>query len=578
MAITIQSQPSGSDPTPVSGCLEWCLLPAESDVLNPSGSFARVTVNFPATIGSIPPNGTEITIWGHVFTVDSTIGNSTATKFKVVSSGNTTGANFRAMLNANGFFLKDTAVNTDGVSLANTVIDWLACGEQQDFTGAAMDLAAITAMGGTFSVTNGVTPETVNGYMMQVRLLRGTFDTSNLYPPVTPFTGIFPFIDCDAVNAVCVDMMPQARRFVWSPMPDLTSTSEILPADNNMTAVFLLNYGWSYRDANCQPLSGDFATSYEVFVLNAAFAVEDKDTIARIWTRNDTPPLRQHFLTTQPKFHTLGENSFHWLWLLNSFSGTNYLIGQGTGNPFTLAKFRLVCEIYAVGSAIATDSFTLVYDLSVNPCLFMQVMCFNVSPARIADLSTNPTALANIGKYTVYVDALNSAETEFTRVTEELTVGVEHACENLTDMYFTDLTGGIVTILGEVTEKELVQEANEICLDVQCSDNRQEIAKYGGRIQANVRSFERVTWRARRNYTESEVNFFRNFKASPERWIQTLETTGGLPSEGVNKTYIAKRFLVDTGGVRIFQSGDYIELVVTGYTTDIPLQSPRNSG
>lgn len=85
---------------------------------------------------------------------------------------------------------------------------------------------------------------------------------------------------------------------------------------------------------------------------------------------------------------------------------------------------------------------------------------------------------------------------------------------------------------------------------------------------SQIRSYEKVTLRARRNFSDEEVAYFRSLKASPERWIQVPETgeTGG---------YIAKRLLVDTGGVKIMQSGEYIDLIITGTMQDIPIQSPR---
>lgn len=573
MAITLTSSPATDEPVPVSSCLEWCMTPDEADVLDPAGTFAEVTINLPATITPIPSDGATMTIWGHVFTVDSSLGTHTSTAFKVQSVGIGTAANIRSMLNSNLFFLKNTRVTTDGFNLRNTVIAWIACGEQDNFTGAAMDLQLITDMGGTFTVTNGVTPEFVPGYMIQFRLLRGDFVTQE-FSAVTPLMGTVPFVDCDTVNAVCVDMMRQARKFLWTKLPALTISSEIDPDESSVTGFFRFQYGWTYRDENCQPLSGDFAESEEVYAVNAAFEIEDKEGIGRFWT----PPtpgdgfLRQDFLTTQPTHHTLGEDSFAWLWLLNSFMGVNDLTGSGTGNPFSLDHFRLIIEIYNIGSVVPDITETVEYD-STNQ---FQVLNFNVSPERVADLAG--VDVSTIGKYGVYVNGYDAGETEFMRLTEELQFGVEHVCENLTDVYFLTPPGGIGTIIGEIQEREIQQEATEICLNTNCADDRAEIASRGGRTQANVRSFERVTWKARANYGEREVEFFRSFKASPERWIQVVEKDGGLLSEGVNKTYIAKRFLVEPGGVKIYQSGEYIDLVATGYMTDIPLQSPRYSG
>jgi len=139
MAITLTTDPATGEPATnpivVSDCLQWCLQPDVADVLTTPGTFAEVLVNFPSTIASIPADGTTIVIWGHTFEVDSTLGNSTANAFKIVSSGNITGAAFRQMLNANIFFAQNTVVDDDGLALRNTVITWNQCGEQGNFSG-----------------------------------------------------------------------------------------------------------------------------------------------------------------------------------------------------------------------------------------------------------------------------------------------------------------------------------------------------------------------------------------------------------------------------------------------------------
>ena len=85
-----------------------------------------------------------------------------------------------------------------------------------------------------------------------------------------------------------------------------------------------------------------------------------------------------------------------------------------------------------------------------------------------------------------------------------------------------------------------------------------------------IRSYEKVTLKARRNFADDEVAYFRSLKASPERWIQIAET--GEPGH-----YMAKKLIVDTGGVKIMQSGEYIDLIIEGTLQDIPIQSGLKS-
>lgn len=576
MAITLTTDPaSGSpatNPVVVSDCLQWCLQPDVSDVLTTPGTFATVLVNFPSTISSIPANGTEIVIWGHTFTVNSALGNSTANAFKISSSGNITGAAFRQMLNANIFFAQNTVIDDDDITLRNTVVVWNQCGEQANFSGANMDLSAITALGGTFTVTNGTTPVQTDGYTMQTRLFKVDAGT-NVASPVTEFEGLKPLIGCDEITETCVNYIKDAARLLFTPMPDLSTTSEIDPEEDTLTGRFLLQYGWNYKDANCQPLSGNFYPSDEVFVVNAAFDTQNKYGIAPYWQRHPDFPIpqqiRQKFLTNQPTFHRLSEHSFAWLWFLNPFTGTNYLTGNGTGNPFTLDHFDLFIEIYENGSAIVTDDAVITYPA----CQWYQVMNFNVSPQTVADESNIGTLVSEIGKYTVIVKALNSDSSEFAFVSEEIVFGVDHDCgDNIRDVYFLTPQGGIVTLLCEITESEIVQEGTEICLDTPCATSRTEAAKYGGRQLANIRNFDRVTIKSREQYGEQWREYFRTFKASPDRYLMVKEDQPNTLT-----TYIAKRFNPEPGGIKIYQTAEYIDLIATGTLADIPVQTPKNA-
>ena len=90
-----------------------------------------------------------------------------------------------------------------------------------------------------------------------------------------------------------------------------------------------------------------------------------------------------------------------------------------------------------------------------------------------------------------------------------------------------------------------------------------------------LRAYEKITLRARRNFSEDEVEYFKSLKASPERWIQVEET--GYAPPVYDRQFMAKRLLIDTGGVKIMQVGEYIDLIIEGQLQDIPLQTPRNA-
>lgn len=548
MALTINSEPTVTPvPTPVSDCLEWCFEAASADVMSTVGTHAEIEIIFPTT-PTIPANGTEFTIWGHTFTVNNAAP-FTESSFQVTSSGSITGTYFRAMLKANFFFAEKTRVAIGGNS-KETLITWNECGEQDNFTGAAMDLAALTGAGATTSVVNGTTAVFVPGYMAQVRLLKA--DSTGDYSPITKFEGFVPRSNCDTVDSICVDYMKDAKRTLFTPMPDLSLTSFIDPELSTMLGQFKVQYGHTYRDANCVAKSGIFAESSVVYVMDTVFEPEENLGMRRyIYDHPDNigmggsqPALSPQFLTNKPQRLALGPNSFAWLWLAAGYQ--------------SLAPTNIVLRtniFYKNGTSAFVDE-------NHDPLLAYQVHCFNVSPGRLLSLF----GLADLSTVSHYF--IRATADSGDPVGWDTYFSIEEACDGLVDVYFKTPPGGIGTILCEMIEREIIQEGTEICLNTPCSTGNLESAKYSGRMLSQLRSYEKVTLRARRNFSDEEVAYFKSMKASPERWIQWPETgeTGG---------YIAKKLVVDTGGVKIMQSGDYIDLIITGLMQDLSIQTPR---
>lgn len=552
MALTIISTPTDPPvPTPVSDCFQFCFQPDDADIFDTPGVNALVEVIFPSTISTIPANGTQFTIWGKLFTVDNGQAYS-SNSFKVESSGNATGANFRNMLKANYFFSRSTDVSA-GASLRETLITWLACGEQDYFSGANMDMAELTGIGATVTVINGTTPVVKTGAMVQVQLLKCD-GASNVYSPITMYEGITPTGTCGTAEELCVDFMADIRKTLFTPMPDLSLTSEIDPEETTMVAKFKINSGVTWIDDTCTAQSGVFTDSDEFMAIDIAFPPEDNIGMRRFVFDHpenfgfNFPILCPQFMTNQPRYHTIGENSFAWLWLSGGYQSLSPSIINVRFNVF-----------YADGT---TDHA----DVSYDPTQEFKVHCFNVSPKRLLSLFSL-TDLDNVVKYFVTATADLSGATLGT----ETYFVLDRSCENVTDLYFKTPYGGIGTLLCEVIEKETRQEGTEICLNTACATSRFEAAKYGGRMLNNLRSYETITLRARRNYSDEEVEFFRSMKASPERWIQ-VEQYGEVDYGG---EWMAKRFNVEPGGIRIFKQGQYVDLEVTGYVADTPIQSPR---
>lgn len=546
-------------PEPVSNRLAWTIQPDSADVLETVGSFATVQVTFPASGITVPANGTEFTLWGHTFTIDDTT-SFTQNSFELETSGNSSGINFKEMLKANFFFSKTVISNGAGGN-RDTIITWEGCGEQENFTGAAMDLSALETAGATVTITNGMTAVKVNGYVMQARLLK--MDADGIYQPITKYEGFQPVINCNAVQALTIDFMEEARRTLYTSIPDLNVTSEQAPEDTTAVGMFKLQVGWTYKDDNCQPLSGNFITSDAVMVYNTVFDLEENWGMKRfIYDHTEITPFDipkwPRWLTNKPERLALGYESIAWLWLSGAYNIS-----------LTPEDIRVTFNVFYNNGTTAQAHVDYPFVAE------WQLHNFNVSPKRLLSLFSL-VDLSTVSHYFVRAIARDEFGASIGTIGYETYFSVESPCEETTDLYFLTPYGGIGTMFCDIVEKSHNQSANEICLDVPVMATRQEQARYGGYMQNQVRNQESVTLRCRRNYTEDEVAYFRSFKASPERWIQIPET--GLDGSGQLYNYIAKRFLVDPGGVQIFQEGDYIELIVTGKIgNEIIVQNPRNA-
>lgn len=547
-------------PDTVGECLDFGLTPDNADGIGTAGVKAQVVFSVPNP-PSVVANGTEFTVWGKTFTVDDTQP-FTSTSFKVTTNMLETALNMRDMFGANVFFANAVNILVD-VNVPTTVtLQWKECRAQDNFTGLNMDFTNMSGTGITMVPTNGTTPVYVDGYIIGVQLMKYDPDQVNAnsfgYIPITKLEGVTPKRGCSAISAVEIDYRRDIGRTLYTPMPDLTTTAEIPFNTPTIMGTFKLFYGWTYRDGNCQPQSGTFVQSAgSINVLNAAFELEEPYKMRRYWGDHPAgfPPGQfvQDFLTNQPKTMRVCQNSFLWVWLLNGFT---------ISNPTTY-KLRLTVAIYKKGYTGGVFEF-LTYDKIVGGIQWY-VPNWNVSVQRI--ISEGTLTIDELEKYSIQVTGYDAANEVLYNASEYLTYLVdETCCGSMTDIYFLTPPGGIGTLVVDVLEREITQTGKEICLDIPCNTGDSERAKYGGRIMGNLRAYEEITVRARENWTEEHLAYFRAFKASPERWVRVKSGDG----------WLAKRFLVTPGSVRIYKDGEKLELVASGYTDDIPLQTPKN--
>jgi len=557
--IAISNQPPIEDDngvTPVSGCLKWTLQPDAADVVETAGSVATLVVDFPLP-PTIPANGTEFTLWGHVFMIDDATP-FTSESFEVTANPFETAFNFQSMLEANVFFRRATSIVLSGTFNNIATVSWRECREQPRFGGPSMDFAGLTATGATVTATNGVSPIYVTGYKLITRLLR-TENTGVEYTEMTKLEGLEPSRTCSGSGPIAIDYMADAKRSLFPVLPELTATSYNAPSgvgvytrtrNTGLLAVFQLEYGWIFRD-DCNPRSGTIKKSPRVFVLNAAFPDEDLNNVRRYWADHpDGLPSGQFiidFLTTQPAGTRVCRDTFCWLWFLNTYA-------------VTASNFKVRFFVYDLAGAGSLHLFTM-------PHVGEIVQNFNCSPGFLAaQFGIN---LDNVSKYEVLVTGDDGLPSVFNATSSLTFVLDQKCCEQHLDAYFMTPAGGIGTLIAEKTEYEVNQDGTEICIDVPCGATGFEKSKKGGRTLTELRNYDSITIVARESFNEANQKWFADFKRSPHKWLR-VEVPA---TEFATPQFVAKKFIVEPGGIRIFRNGENLELEAKGYLADIPTQS-----
>lgn len=564
--ITVTKQPpaieSFSDPqtppVPLSDCLEWCLVPDTADVFTTPGAKAKIVFVIPA-VCTVPADGTPFTVWGYDFTVDSS-SDFTSESFKVYSTGLFTVVQLANMFAANIFFQRATVFTSFAIVGSNYefTLEWRECREQPNFTGSNMDLAVFSAIGGSATPMNGISPVYVDAYRLLVRGVRWT-DATGSFIPLSPFAGLDVEKLCTTVGEMCLELNQDIGADLYTMLPALTDTSFISAIDNgrSMMRYYSLEYGSTYR-ANCVPKSGTILRSDRVLVLNAAFDIDDPYQIRRYWNEHpDGFPSGQFvpdFLTTQPKQIPLCTDSFKWLWLLNHWQDS------GFGQYSLIARW----VVYDSTGAIVNIYTEVVNDPATMGSSSYQAVCFNASPGHLYNvLGANP---ADVACYEIQVIGVNPLDHDdvYFNASEYLKFCPGHCCDNNTDLYFLSPTGSIDTVVVRVDSVETLQTGGqEINVQIACDSSRVDRATNGGRTLVAARVYQKVKLSLQIPRTTEWERWAKHIRQSPQRWIKVIDE-GGTP--------IAKKIVFETGGIKVKETGVGSEIEFTGYLQDIPTQ------
>lgn len=543
-------------PVPLSDCLQICLQPDAADVFTTTGAKAKVVILVKATSG-VPSDGTPFTIWGHDFTVDSSQP-FTSTSFKADAIGILTVINLASMFNANIFFNRAIVLSVAVVGADfELTIEWRECREQPNFTGGNMDLAVFSAMGGSGTPTQGISPVYVEAYRLAVRTIRWT-DATSEFVALSQLAGLEVEKLCDTVGVNCIDMNTDVAADLYTLLPAMTNTSFIEAIDNgrSMMRFYSIQYGWTFRE-NCVAKSGTIKPSDRVLVLNASFDIDDPYQMRRYWWNHpDGLPPGQFvidYLTTQPKKIPLCQSSFKWLWFLNNWQ-------DDWGQYALVARFVL----YDTNGNITEILEAVVNNPLTQASSNYQAVCFNVSPSYINKVLT-PTLPFNCYQVQVVgTDPLDYGDIWF-NATEYLEFCVTDCCDDAADLYFLSPTGSIDTVTVRVEKNEVLQSGGEeIQVQIGCGTTREDRAANGGRSLVSMRVYQKFTLSLQVPRNDEWARWMKHLRQSPQRWIRVKD-------EGGN--WLAKKLILESGSFKIKQSGVGETIEMVGYLQDIPTQN-----
>lgn len=561
--ITLTEQPPGitdllsptEPPVALSECIRYCLQPDAADAIATPGGFATLVVVIPFAC-SVPADGTTFKIWGYDYTVDSSVDYS-ASSFKVETLGLLTVLNFANMIYANIYLNRAVTVSlVTNVSDFEVTVTWRECREQPRFTPTDMELAVFTTIGGSAVATNGTSPVYVDGFKI---ITRGIVikDATLSGPAIGVFVGLESEKQCTEVGETCVIMNDNFAAELYTPLPELTSTSKIstIELGRSMMKLFALEYGWTYRE-DCVGKSGTIRRSDFVLVLNAAFDDDDPYQIRRYWYGHpDGFPnglTYAEFLTYRPKTSKIRTDSFAWLFMLNNWQ-----------DDFGQYNLKASFAIYDQDGIITSVETFIVNNALTDGSSWHQPVSFNVSPSFLVDqFGIN---LSNVSKYSVQVTGVDTLDPDnaFFNATEYFTFELIKSCSDRTDLYFVNSAGGIDTFDVQIDQVEVVQDGEEVQIAVPCGTGRSDRLRYGGRTLIGLRSYEKYTLSAVLQRTSENTRWLRDLRKSPTRWLRVKDTEGDP---------IAKKIIIAPGSIKVHEVGVGITVELEGYLQDIPSQ------
>ena len=525
MAISINTYPNYDTPLATNdNGATWGILP--SSIL--ATTAAAATVKFTVTTGT-PTGGSFITVFGQKFTVG---GSNTYNTFIFNSTTiATTISNIIAAMNLNFNLVNNFTTSISGGELT---ITWKEKGLNESFTFSGFSQCVAS------DESSGIDDTLLDDYSILFQGLQFTDKTDPSDTNVEPFTALKK-TDAIIVNNAVIETPINLNRYL----------KNLLWSDFNKDIVFddALKYdlgGWvkiKLKAGEQQKISGaivqtDVKQSENYKVINAKLKASELNLNPFVFSLG-IGATQAKFLNQRPNKFIFADEYVNLYFLLHKpiAEGFNYRI-TATGTKTDNTTFT---ETYTLGATIINDYILII------PCGVVNGSLLSI-PSNAQNYSV-----------TVYCQDENLAEPSWQQASETYNFEVIDCDCCKEEIYFQSEKGAFDTLrVQRIESKSISTSQSEILKDVVTLAGVQTLdEKIRGSVQQiNTVSSEKYIFVTDEvMMTDSEIDYFRQFKQSERRYIK----------QEINGTLYVVPFIVEPNETVVYQYGDTIKMQITGY-------------
>lgn len=523
--VNLISHPVTGQPNPIENCLQFCF--DFSDSLQTRGTIAYISFSF--YDNSPQANGETFIFAGIEFEVSnipSPLGGRYIDLTSNLASENAD--NFKVAIEHHPFFSGNVSISLQQFSPTQIfmVASWVHNGEQSnfyiDFNNLSHPFADAMITNGTFPLYGG------DAFKFGYKIMLGNQTIIDLQQCPMAY-------DADGnILPLCLDLHYELTRLLQTTTPDCWAG---VIEDETIQQLITLHYGAiQAKTGTCGVDFVGWDILENIPIINGAWNVEDG--FMQIWYDNYAYNLYNlggvRFLTSRPSGFTLCDCRCDWLWIVLNYKRED--------NPIGMQHYEVKVYYYDSNGTIVTVQTKEIEDDGVY--------IIPSGPGNVTNVSEEDIDMANVYYYEVVVFLSPDPFSMSVPYSERHRVYIDRSCCEDVGVYFLDTKGGYTFLpMDYVEEITYTSEFTEICRDVPCGGSYRNMLG-GSRFNTDSNLQTTISLRSRKYQKTAELrNLFKAFKASENRFVMYK----GRP----------RRMLANSDSTRIFQHGEYIEVITT---------------